>query len=173
MVVSFIHPHTCGFAKAEIWRFTKDAVVNIKRVDTETPYQHRVRTVQAIHELFCQMFGREEVGNYPDNMVINWSGLARKHDIKNTQGEIAKNGGQIAEEWLKSVGFDVNRFKRKLDGNDAKVRRKKLREHGGEITVAVPQTTESVKGDMKENILSGEYTVGQQIVPRKVCINNM
>ena len=57
MVVSFIHPHTCGFAKAAIWRFTKDAVVNIKRVDTETPYQHRVRTVQAIHELFCQMFG--------------------------------------------------------------------------------------------------------------------
>jgi hypothetical protein len=67
MVVSFIHPNTCGFAKAAIWRFTKDAVVNIKRVDTETPYQHRVRTVQAIHELFCQMFGREEVENYPDN----------------------------------------------------------------------------------------------------------
>ena len=113
---------------------------------------------------------KEEVENYPDNMVINWSTLARKHNIKNTQGEIAKNGGQIAKEWLKSVGVDVNRFKRKLDGNEEKVRRKKLRGHGGEISVAVPQTTESVKADMKEKILSGEYTVGQQIVPRKVCM---
>jgi hypothetical protein len=31
-----------------------------------------------------------EVKNYPDNMVLNWSTLERKHDIKNTQGEIAK-----------------------------------------------------------------------------------
>jgi hypothetical protein len=31
-----------------------------------------------------------EVENYPDNMVLNWSTLERKHNIKNTQGEIAK-----------------------------------------------------------------------------------
>jgi hypothetical protein len=71
---------------------------------------------------------KAEVENYPDNMVINWSTLAKKHNIKNTQGEIAKTGCQIAKEWLKSVGVDVNRFKRKLDGNEEKVRRKKLRD---------------------------------------------
>jgi hypothetical protein len=35
-------------------------------------------------------------------------------------------------------------FKRKHDGNGERVRRMKLRGHGGEITVAVPQTMESV-----------------------------
>jgi hypothetical protein len=113
---------------------------------------------------------REEVENYPENVVVNWSDLARKRNIRNTQSEVAlKNGGQIAKEFMKSVGVDVNSFKRKHLGNDERVRRKKLRGQGGEITVAVPQTIESVKAEMKK-ILSGEYIVGQQIVPRKVCV---
>jgi hypothetical protein len=39
-------------------------------------------------------------------------------------------GVQIAKEWLKSVGVDISRFKRKNDGNDERVRRMKLRGHG-------------------------------------------
>jgi hypothetical protein len=42
MVISLIYPHTCGFAKAAIWRVTKDVTEKIKRNDSETPYQHRV-----------------------------------------------------------------------------------------------------------------------------------
>jgi len=56
MVVSLVHPHTCRFAKVAIWRITRDATVKIKRVENETPYQHRVRTVQVIHERFSQSF---------------------------------------------------------------------------------------------------------------------
>jgi hypothetical protein len=56
MVISLVHPHTCGFAKAAIWRFTKDVTEKIKRNDNETPYQHRVRSVQVIHERFGLMF---------------------------------------------------------------------------------------------------------------------
>ena len=56
MVISLIHPHTCGFAKAAIWHFTKDVTEKIKRNDSETPYQHRVRSVQVIHECFGQVF---------------------------------------------------------------------------------------------------------------------
>ena len=56
MVISLVHPHTCGFAKAAIWRFTKDVMEKIKRNDNETPYQHRVRSVQIIHERFGPMF---------------------------------------------------------------------------------------------------------------------
>ena len=109
---------------------------------------------------------REEVENYPENVVVNWSDLARKRNIRNTQSEVAKNGGQIAKEFLKSVGVD-ERVRRV--GNDERVRRKKVRGQGGEITVAAPQTIESLKAEMKK-ILSGEYIVGQQIVPRKVCV---
>jgi hypothetical protein len=56
MVISLVHPHTCGFAKAAIWRFTKDVTEKIKHNDNETLYQHRVRSVQVIHERFGLMF---------------------------------------------------------------------------------------------------------------------
>jgi hypothetical protein len=111
---------------------------------------------------------KEEVESYPNGMVVNWSDLARRHNIQNTKGELAKNGGQIAQEWLKSEGINITRFKRKHDGNSEKIRRKKLRGQGGEITVATPQTIDTVKAELRGRILSGEYTVGQQIAPRKV-----
>ena len=60
MVTSLIHPHTSGFAKTAIWRFTEE----IKRNDSETPYQHRVRSVQVIHERLDQMFTNNK---FPDD----------------------------------------------------------------------------------------------------------
>lgn len=68
---------------------------------------------------------RTEVSSYPDATVVNWSDLARRYNIKNQIGEKATNGGQIAQEWLKSVGLDVNRFKRLPQGPRGGVRRKK------------------------------------------------
>ena len=56
MVISLVHPHTCRFAKAAIWLFTKDVTDNIERNDNETPYPHCARGVQVIHERFGQMF---------------------------------------------------------------------------------------------------------------------
>ena len=50
---------------------------------------------------------KEEVESYPNGMVVNWSDLARRHNIQNTKGELAKNGGQIAQEWLKSGGGEI------------------------------------------------------------------
>ena len=56
MVISLVHPHTCGFAKAAIWRFTKDVTDNIERNDNKIPYPYCARGVQVIHERFGQMF---------------------------------------------------------------------------------------------------------------------
>ena len=109
---------------------------------------------------------REEVENYPENVVVNWSDLARKRNIRNTQSEVAKNGGQIAKEFMKSVGVD-ERVRRV--GNDERVRRKKLRGQGGEITVAAPQIIESVKAEIKKSYLVN-ISLDKQIVPRKVCV---
>ena len=111
---------------------------------------------------------KEEVESYPDG-IVNWSDLARRHNIINNKGELAKNGGQIAQEWLKKEGVNINRFKRKNDQSDPRVRRKKLRGQGGEITIATPQSIDKVKAEIRKKISSGEYTVGQQIAPRKVC----
>ena len=84
----------------------------------------------------------------------------------NSSGKLAKNGGQIAQEWLKSVGVDTNRFKRLQAGGG--VRWKMLRGAGGEITVATPQTNADMKEDLKRKVMSGEYSVGQLITPRQV-----
>lgn len=111
---------------------------------------------------------KAEVTGYPDATVVNWSELARRYYIKNRNGDPAKNGGQIAEEWLKSVGVDVKRFKRVQSNAGGRVRRKKLRGAGGEITVATPQTNANMKDDLKKKVMSGEYAVGQLITPKKV-----
>ena len=70
---------------------------------------------------------KEEVDNYPDGTRVNLSDLARRHNIQNTKGETPKNGGQIAQEWLKSVGANVNRFKRSntCTTTEERIRRKK------------------------------------------------
>ena len=53
---------------------------------------------------------KAKVQGYPDCMKVNWTTLARQYQIKNINGEIAKNGGQIAKDWLLSQGVDVQRF---------------------------------------------------------------
>ena len=40
---------------------------------------------------------------------MNWSSLARKYNITNRKGEIAKNGGQIAQDWVISQGENIHR----------------------------------------------------------------
>ena len=52
MVTSLLHPHTCGLAKAAIWRFSKDITEKIKHKDNETLYQHRVHSVQVSHQRY-------------------------------------------------------------------------------------------------------------------------
>ena len=71
---------------------------------------------------------KEQVDNYPDGTRVNLSDLARRHNIQNTKGETAKNGGQIAQDqWLKSVGANVNRLKRSntCTTTEERIRRKK------------------------------------------------
>ena len=112
---------------------------------------------------------KEEVLSYADDKVVNWSEIARYYNIRNSNGAIAQNGGQIAQEWLKSIGIDVGRLKRKSPESDVPcVRRKRLKGPGGEITIPTPSTNKSLTEQLKEKILSGEYSMGELIVPKKV-----
>ena len=54
---------------------------------------------------------KDKINGYADETLDNWSELARRFQIKN--GELAQNGGQIAMEWLKSEGVNVERFRKK------------------------------------------------------------
>lgn len=82
---------------------------------------------------------KAEVESFPDGILVNWSDLAKRHNVQNKSNQLAKNGWQIAQEWLKSVGININRFKRRNNMSDTRIRKKKLRGAGGEITVATPQ----------------------------------
>ena len=110
---------------------------------------------------------KEEVESYEDDTNVNWSDLARRYQITNKKGQIAKNGGQIAQEWLISQGVNLHRFKRPSE-NDRQPRRKKLKGLGGEISLPTPETNEGLKQKLKLKIQQGDFTVGELIVPREV-----
>jgi hypothetical protein len=65
---------------------------------------------------------KEEVESYPDGVAVNWSDLARRHNITNTKGELAKNVGQIAQEWLKKEGVIYESGERNLGDKEGKLR---------------------------------------------------
>jgi hypothetical protein len=112
---------------------------------------------------------KAEVNSYGDDTLPNWSELARQFQIKNKSGELAQNGGQIAKEWLKSEGVNVERFrKRRRECNEGNIRKKLKRGAGGEITVPCPETNGKVLQKLQEKVLSCEINVGELIVPRKV-----
>ena len=112
---------------------------------------------------------KKEIESKKDGEKINWSEIARRYNVTNKKGEIAKNGGQIVQEWLVNEGVNIHRFKiPQEDSTKLRVRRKKKRGQGGEISIPVPETNDELKEKLKVKMASGEYTVGELIVPRKV-----
>ena len=39
----------------------------------------------------------EEVEDYTNGTIVNWSGLARRYQVKNKNDQLAKNGEQIVQ----------------------------------------------------------------------------
>ena len=73
----------------------------------------------------------EEVSGYEDDLPVNWSELARKFQVRNKSGELARNGGQIVQQYLKSEGVDVSRFRKTGSNDDSRIRKKMKRSAGG------------------------------------------
>ena len=110
----------------------------------------------------------EEVEGYDDNEEVSFRDLATKYNVCNKQGKLAANGRQIVKEWLISEGVDVSRFKTKGHSSNA-VRRRKRRGAGGEISLPTEVTPVQLRTKLKDKVQSGEYTIGEMIVPRQVC----
>lgn len=113
---------------------------------------------------------KSEVEDLPDGYVINYSELARRYNVCDGSGKIALNGGQIVKEYLTSEGVDLSRFKMCMQKDDKSgvIRRRKRKGKGGEISVPTEITRKKLKQKLREKIESGEYTVGELIVPCKV-----
>lgn len=117
---------------------------------------------------------KAEVEGYEDSHEISWRELATRYDVCNKAGETAANGGQIVHDWLISQGVDLARLKTKGRSVDTPViRRRKRRGAGGEITIPTEVHPTVLKQQLIEKVQSGEYTIGEIIVPRKVCQLNL
>ena len=71
-----------------------------------------------------------KVNSYADDTVINWSALAQQYQVKNKNGELAKkNGGQSVQEYLKTQGVDVSKFKKRglQEDDGSHIRKKKMK----------------------------------------------
>jgi len=111
---------------------------------------------------------KKEIESKKDGEKISWSEVARRYHVTNNRGEIARNGGQIVQEWLVNQGVNIHRFNPQGLPNKLRARRRKKRGQGGEISIPVPETNDELKEKLKMKITSGEYTLGELIVPRKV-----
>ena len=109
---------------------------------------------------------------YDSGRVVNWSELARQYEVKDGNGNLARNGGQTIKEWLKKQGVDVDRFKRKCETDVGRTQKKKRRTVGGEITVPVDVTPAKLKNMIHVKINECKYTIGNRIVPKSVSIYN-
>lgn len=65
-------------------------------------------------------------------------------------------------------GSKYSPFQPSRIAKQVKSKTKKKRGQGGEISIPVPETNDELKEKLKMKIASGEYTVGELIVPRKV-----
>ena len=111
----------------------------------------------------------KEVGNLEANSTeVNWSDMARKYDVRDGNGEIAKNGGQITKEYAKCQGIDVDSISKKRKNGNAIVRKCKKRLINTRVSVPVDCSNIQLKNDLGKRIESGEYSIGVPIYSRKV-----
>ena len=98
-----------------------------------------------------------DLRDWPIGSIINWSEFARHHGIP------GKNGGQVAKEFAKENDIDVS----KLDGRatSTRIRARKLRIPGGDVSIPTHSTVEQIKKDWSQMIVDGSLTLGEPCHP--------
>ncbi len=93
---------------------------------------------------------------------VNWMALGRKYGIP------GKNAGQVVKEYLQSQGIDTS----SIDGrvSNTRVRARKLRMPGGEISVPCHSTISTVKDEWLKKIEQGVYSIGEQCSPKQLTM---
>lgn len=115
-------------------------------------------------DLFLQELKSKEPG-----AIINWTGLARKYNLR-LQNTIPQNGGQVMYEFAKSNGINVFKFNKhtRVSGRDylRRIRRSIKRIGKSQISLPTPRPAKKLKLDIKTMIQSGDINIGHQVVPK-------
>ncbi|CAH1259109.1 Hypp2154 [Branchiostoma lanceolatum] len=109
---------------------------------------------------------KNEVMAYEDDRTVNWTQLAMKHGVKDNNGKVPSNAGQLVKLWLESEGVKTDRFKTRTTHQI--VRRARLRlATDRKISVPKKRTESQLSEALKECIRNGEVSIGEYIVPKE------
>ena len=103
----------------------------------------------------------EELENFPEDSIINWSAMARKYEIPQ------KNGGQILKETAQKHNIDVSKLDHRQN-TTPRVRQRKCRLPGGEVSGPTLPPKQVIVEDKKQLIASGEHSIGEPCAPYKL-----
>ena len=103
----------------------------------------------------------EEVQKWPENQHMNWTEIARRHNVP------GRNGGQIVKTIVQDNGVDISRF----SANSLKkcIRASKCRFPGKEIAIPANPTPAALQEDIGAMIDSGKLSLGEPCVPYTVA----
>ena len=102
----------------------------------------------------------KKLKEWPKGTVINWTKFARENNVQ------GGNKGQIIKEFAAEHGIDVKELDKREPGT--RVRAKKLKFPGKDISVPVHRTVAQIKEDWAKMILDGELTLGEQCNPYNI-----
>ena len=103
----------------------------------------------------------EVAESWPEDKVVNWSALAREHNVP------GRNAGQAVKEYLRGKGVDVL----KMEGREAPRERKRSRKLRFRCGVSFPvgKSTKKIKEDIQKAVEEGRYNLGEDCTGTILC----
>lgn len=119
----------------------------------------------------------QEVSSLKEGSIVNWTGLARKYNLKNQNNKLPSNAGQIVMSFAKENGIDIYKFNKhnQVSGRDIlrRIRRAKKRLFKSKVSIPVPRSGKVLKAIVKKNIEEGIINLGQKIAPKTFTNNTI
>ena len=85
MVISLIHPHTCGFAKVAAWEATRTVLSEMERDENESPKEHEDRKMKLIFGRFVENFNGNNYNIYFNMFCEKLPALRKKFNSWNSR----------------------------------------------------------------------------------------
>lgn len=98
--------------------------------------------------------------NWIPGQPINWTAIGREFNVP------GRNKGQVVKEFAMENNINVFELDHRPAG--VRMRARKLRMQGGEVSVPTHKTVERIKEDWQKMIESGELTLGEPCYPHTI-----
>ena len=100
--------------------------------------------------------------NWPPETPINWSAVAREHNIPGA------NGGQVAREFAETHGIDISQIQLATPNRKTTVRPTKKKLPGTDIAIPSNPPLSSIEKELKSMVASGCFTLGEKCAPYSI-----